>query len=125
MSPLFLRRIFEEHVGMKKGAQSTRDQMDLTEFTDFVLAWDHRSNPAAIKYFFPIFDVKKQGKITPHELYIFMKEIHIMWVQILGEYAGTPTTIYKSSTAQTCTQTCCSSNLSPPAPCTQTSPYLT
>jgi hypothetical protein len=32
--------------------------MDLIDFTDFVLAWDHRSSPAAIKYFFPIFDTK-------------------------------------------------------------------
>jgi Ca2+-binding EF-hand superfamily protein len=87
MSMLFLKRIFEEHVGMKKGPQTSRDRMDLTEFTDFVLAWDHRSNPAAIKYFFPIFDLKKQGFITPHELYIFFKEVHIMWVQVLGEYA--------------------------------------
>lgn len=87
MSLLFLERIFEEHVGMKKGPQSSRDRMDLTEFTDFVLAWDHRSNPAAIKYFFPIFDLKKQGSISPHELYIFFKEVHVMWVQVLGEYA--------------------------------------
>ena len=87
MSTLFLRRIFEEHVGMKKGPQSSRDRMNLQEFTDFVLAWDHRSNPAAIKYFFPIFDIKKQGFITPHELYIFFKEIHVMWVQVLGEYS--------------------------------------
>jgi serine/threonine-protein phosphatase 2A regulatory subunit B'' len=34
--------------------------MDLIEFTDFVLAWDHRSSPAAIKYFFPIFDLQKK-----------------------------------------------------------------
>jgi hypothetical protein len=35
--------------------------MDLVAFTDFVLAWDHRSHPAAIKYFFPIMDL--QGKV--------------------------------------------------------------
>lgn len=34
--------------------------MDLVAFTDFVLAWDHRSHPCAIKYFFDIFDAKKQ-----------------------------------------------------------------
>ena len=39
---------------------SLRDRMDLLEFTDFVLAWDHRSSPAAIKYFFPIFDLQKK-----------------------------------------------------------------
>lgn len=36
-----------------------RDEMDLVAFTDFVLAWDHRSHPAAIKYFFPIMDLSK------------------------------------------------------------------
>lgn len=34
--------------------------MDLVAFTDFVLAWDHRSHPAAIKYFFPIFDLNQR-----------------------------------------------------------------
>lgn len=47
--------------------------MDLIDFTDFVLAWDHRSSPAAIKYFFPIFDLKKCGRISPLELYTFFK----------------------------------------------------
>ena len=28
-----------------------------------------------------------QGRITPAELYTFFKEIHIMWVNVLGEYA--------------------------------------
>ena len=32
--------------------------MDLVAFTDFVLAWDHRSSPAAVRYFFPIFDLQ-------------------------------------------------------------------
>ncbi|GFH14139.1 serine/threonine-protein phosphatase 2A regulatory subunit B'' subunit gamma [Haematococcus lacustris] len=47
--------------------------MDLTAFADFVLAWDHRSHPAAIKYFFPVLDLKNQ-------------EVHVMWVN-MGEYA--------------------------------------
>jgi len=34
--------------------------MDLVAFTDFVLAWDHRSHPAAIKYFFPIVDLQNR-----------------------------------------------------------------
>jgi hypothetical protein len=33
--------------------------MDLVGFTDFVLAWDHRALPPAIKYFFPIMDLQK------------------------------------------------------------------
>ncbi|KAG1658634.1 hypothetical protein FOA52_007568 [Chlamydomonas sp. UWO 241] len=87
MSPLFLERIFEEHVVTRRGQAGTRDMMDLLDFTDFVLAWDHRSSPAAIKYFFPIFDLKKNGKVSPLELYTFFKEIHVMWVNVLGEYA--------------------------------------
>jgi len=90
MSPLFINRIFEEHV-MKLvpmgGRRPRRDEMDLVAFTDFVLAWDHRSHPAAIKYFFPIFDLQQQGRITPADLYTFFKEIHHMWVHELNEYA--------------------------------------
>lgn len=32
------------------------------------------------------FLVHPQGKVTPYELYVFFKEIHIMWVTVLGEY---------------------------------------
>lgn len=78
MSQLFLERIFEEHVMTRRapgargpphvhgaaksagGGSAHRDKMDIIDFTDFVLAWDHRSSPAAIKYFFPIFDLKHQ-----------------------------------------------------------------
>ncbi|KAJ9518285.1 hypothetical protein QJQ45_010244 [Haematococcus lacustris] len=58
----------------------------LTAFADFVLAWDHRSHPAAIKYFFPVLDLKNQGFVTPAEIYTFFKEIHVMWVN-MGKYA--------------------------------------
>ncbi|GFR48241.1 hypothetical protein Agub_g10103 [Astrephomene gubernaculifera] len=90
MSQLFIGRIFEEHVmrsRVMQGRNVHRDEMDLLAFTDFVLAWDHRSNPAAIKYFFDIFDLKKQGYISPAELYTFFKEIHHMWVHVMHEYA--------------------------------------
>ncbi|KAG2425387.1 hypothetical protein HXX76_013801 [Chlamydomonas incerta] len=90
MSPLFISRIFEEHVMRMRVVQGRtvhRDEMDLMAFTDFVLAWDHRTHPAAIKYFFDLFDLKKQGVITPVELYIFFKEIHYMWVHVMHEYA--------------------------------------
>lgn len=39
--------------------------MDLAAFTDFVLAWDHRSHPAAIKYFFPIMDLQNKVRDVP------------------------------------------------------------
>ena len=59
MSGLFIDRVFEEHVAARRGA-ARRDEMDLTAFVDFVLAWDHRSHPAALKYFFAIYDIQKQ-----------------------------------------------------------------
>jgi hypothetical protein len=43
-------------------AAGPRDEMDLLAFADFVLAWDHRSHPAAIPYFFKIFDINHQVK---------------------------------------------------------------
>lgn len=88
MSPLFISRVFEEHVMKQKpltrGGQ--RDEMDLVAFTDFVLAWDNRHQPAAIKYFFPIFDLQKKGLIHPVDIYTFFKDIHAMWVD-MGEYS--------------------------------------
>ncbi|GFH25481.1 uncharacterized protein HaLaN_23457 [Haematococcus lacustris] len=58
--------------------------MDLTAFADFVLAWDHRSHPAAMKYFFPVLNLSNQ--VGTAEIYTFSKEIHVMWVN-MGEYA--------------------------------------
>jgi hypothetical protein len=34
--------------------------MDLLSFATFVLAWDHRNQPAAIPYFFKIFDIHQR-----------------------------------------------------------------
>lgn len=41
-------------------AAGPRDEMDLLAFADFVLAWDHRNHPAAVGYFFKIFDIRNQ-----------------------------------------------------------------
>jgi hypothetical protein len=41
-----------------------RDEMDMMEFVDFVLAWDHRSHPAALHYFFSIFDLQHRVRGT-------------------------------------------------------------
>eukprot|EP00879_Flechtneria_rotunda_P020219 GHRR01021263.1.p1 GENE.GHRR01021263.1~~GHRR01021263.1.p1 ORF type:complete len:362 (+),score=90.67 GHRR01021263.1:1179-2264(+) len=47
-------------------AAGARDEMDLLAFADFVLAWDHRSHPAAVGYFFKIFDINHRvGKQVP------------------------------------------------------------
>mmetsp|Transcript_5397 Transcript_5397/g.14556 ORF Transcript_5397/g.14556 Transcript_5397/m.14556 type:complete len:474 (+) Transcript_5397:65-1486(+) len=89
MSSLFIQRIFEQHVMRQRNPlskRSYRDEMDLIAFTDFVLAWDHRSHPAAIKYFFPIIDLEGKGSVGPAEVYTFFREIYDMWVK-MGEYA--------------------------------------
>ncbi|KAI8477014.1 MAG: hypothetical protein J3K34DRAFT_498330 [Monoraphidium minutum] len=63
-----------------------RDEMDMMAFVDFVLAWDHRNHPAALPYFFSIFDLRHKGYLTHSDLYTFFREIHAMWVA-MGEYA--------------------------------------
>ncbi|KIY93993.1 Serine/threonine-protein phosphatase 2Aregulatory subunit B'' subunit gamma [Monoraphidium neglectum] len=63
-----------------------RDEMDMMAFVDFVLAWDHRNHPAALPYFFSIFDLQHKGCLTHSDLYTFFREIHVMWVA-MGEYA--------------------------------------
>jgi hypothetical protein len=37
----------------------------MMEFVDFVLAWDHRSHPAALPYFFSIFDLQHRVSGAP------------------------------------------------------------
>ena len=32
-------------------------------FVDFVLAWDHRNHPAALPYFFAIFDLQHKARV--------------------------------------------------------------
>ncbi|KAL6758447.1 hypothetical protein V8C86DRAFT_1499193 [Haematococcus lacustris] len=66
-------------------ARTGGDEMDLTAFADFVLTWDYRSRPAAIKYFFPVLDLKNQAEGCCGVRQTF-KEVHVMWVS-MGEYA--------------------------------------
>ncbi|WIA14073.1 hypothetical protein OEZ85_002624 [Tetradesmus obliquus] len=67
-------------------AAGPRDEMDLLAFADFVLAWDHRNHPAAVGYFFKIFDIQHKGYLTLADLYTFFREVHGLWVA-MGEYA--------------------------------------
>ena len=76
MSQLFQDRLFEEHAASltSSKANSTSHQqrhtaskssgMDFTAFVDFVCAWENRSSPAAVKYFFPVFDMEGHGYLT-------------------------------------------------------------
>ena len=65
-SPIFLDRVYEEHVTSYKSprAKGYSDQMDFGAFLDFMLAWDNRSNWASIQYLFPVFDLKGTGYLT-------------------------------------------------------------
>lgn len=90
MSPLFLQRVFQEHVmkqcsypvGRQAGgwSSSSSGEMDLMAFVDFVLSWDNRGLPVAQKYFWDIYDIHKRGYLTPADVYTFFKEIRTMWL---------------------------------------------
>ena len=68
MSPLFIERIFEEHGAAKRScglqAAPAAGEMSFTAFVDFLLAWDHRSLPAGVAYFFPVLDLCGCGRLT-------------------------------------------------------------
>ena len=65
-SPLFLDRVYEEHVTSHKTsrARGYPNQMDFGAFLDFMLAWDNRSSMAGMRYLFPVFDLKGRGFLT-------------------------------------------------------------
>ena len=65
-SPLFLDRVYEEHVTSHKTsrARGHPNQMDFGAFLDFMLAWDNRSSMAGMQYLFPVFDLKGRGFLT-------------------------------------------------------------
>mmetsp|Transcript_26718 Transcript_26718/g.75056 ORF Transcript_26718/g.75056 Transcript_26718/m.75056 type:complete len:460 (-) Transcript_26718:344-1723(-) len=88
MTPLFLSRVFEEHAGRcrSQGGPRSKGEMVFMEFLDFVLAWQNKNSPPSIAYFFTIYDLKKAGRITGVEIYIFLMEIYKMWVDH-GYYA--------------------------------------
>mmetsp|Transcript_7778 Transcript_7778/g.15185 ORF Transcript_7778/g.15185 Transcript_7778/m.15185 type:complete len:456 (-) Transcript_7778:150-1517(-) len=110
MSQFLIQRVFEEHVMKQRSGVAglsgfsnyngmsgqrhfrsgygnpPRDEMDLTTFVDFVLAWENCNHVAAIRYFFPIFDLQNQGYIDQADLYTFFREINAMNVSVMNEY---------------------------------------
>ena len=72
MTPFFILRLFEEHGSLrssaKKGSEAVEDDfeahMSLEDFSDFVLAWNHRSEDFGLKYFFPVFDLRHAGCLS-------------------------------------------------------------
>lgn len=90
MAPYFLQRVWEVHVNSLSPVHR-QPAMSLTEFVDFLLAWDHRGEPAACRhapsatsrlapthtcasqelyimcpcrYFFKALDVEHRGKLS-------------------------------------------------------------
>lgn len=65
-SPIFLDRVYEEHVTSHKSKreQGYANQMDFGAFLDFMLAWDNRGTWAGIRYFFPVLDLKGRGYLA-------------------------------------------------------------
>ena len=71
MTPFFISRVFEEHASPKCSLRSESvvpGQMGFQSFVDFWLAWDHRSAPSGVRYFFPVFDLHHNGRLTQVKL---------------------------------------------------------
>jgi len=88
MTPLFVSRIFEEHAGRCRGRGGPKNagEMLFVEFMDFLIAWECKEAAPSIAYLFTVYDLRKTGKLTGVEMYMFLMEIYKMWVD-LGYYA--------------------------------------
>ncbi len=70
MTPLFLTRLFEERssvctsCGRAVEGRREPNRMDYAAFLRFVFAWEHRDEPAALRFFFPLFDLEGKGCIS-------------------------------------------------------------
>lgn len=64
MSDLFIDRVFEVHVVNVAGDRGMGGEMDFSAFLNFLLAWENRGTPAAIRYFFKVFDINERGCLT-------------------------------------------------------------
>eukprot|EP00210_Caulerpa_lentillifera_P009528 g9086.t1 len=81
-TPIFIKRVFEQHVAnnlCKKSTKETEFQMNLIQFADFVLAWRDRASSSAIDYFFQVFDIQSKGYLDIMDTHIFFKEVAKMW----------------------------------------------
>ena len=78
---LFAKRLFEEHARGSRVLDNgnSAGEMSLIDFSKFVVAWRDRSSIAAVRYFFPIFDVHKRGYLDYVDVRMFFKEIHNLW----------------------------------------------
>ena len=80
MTRLAIQRLFAQHCGSSIGAASSSSsagsagphggdagacgQMDFAAFCTFCAAWEQRHRPAAVRYFFPLLDLRGCGYLT-------------------------------------------------------------
>lgn len=70
MTPLFVSRLLGErsaaalHPARATGERCMGNCMDMLSFISFTFAWSRRDHPAAVRYFFPIFDIESKGYIS-------------------------------------------------------------
>ena len=71
MSAFFTERVIEEHGVPGPSQQASNDEvampsrgLDFSAYLDFELAWENRSTPAGVRYFFPVLDHGCRGFIT-------------------------------------------------------------
>jgi hypothetical protein len=72
MTSFFIQRLFAQHCsgshvrragGNGSKSAGVSEGMDFARFVTFVAAWEDRSHPASIKYFFPLLDLQGRGYI--------------------------------------------------------------
>lgn len=84
-SALFIRMVFETYIPPE---DTEERRMGLTQFSDFVLAWRDRSSPAAVSYFFNVFDVDNKGYLNRVDIHMFFKEVGLTGDQTLTDFEG-------------------------------------
>eukprot|EP00884_Botryococcus_braunii_P010087 jgi/Botrbrau1/1907/Bobra.0005s0022.1 len=82
LTPLFISRLLGERSAAALDPACTAAErgmgncMNTLSFIWFTFAWSRRDHPAAVRYFFPIFDIESKGYISQMDMYMFLKEVH-------------------------------------------------
>eukprot|EP00892_Ulva_mutabilis_P006966 jgi/Ulvmu1/4641/UM002_0372.1 len=83
MVPYFVQRVFEQHV-QGCAPQTKQPGMSMTEFVDFLMAWNHRGQQHATKYFFKVLDVENRGYLTARVIEMWCVHVHDLAVDRFG-----------------------------------------
>jgi len=75
----FVDRLFDTHVSHRG------ENMFFSEFVAFMIARDHMSHPAALKYFFKIFDINNTGRVGLTEMKFFYKDLKVAYEDYLSQ----------------------------------------